>query len=51
MNDRRKHKCTTPNCRGVVFRQSDKIICTDCDMVVNAKREEDRKLPTKEDWQ
>ena len=37
-NDRRQYKCTTLNCRGVVFREGDKIKCTDCPMIVPARR-------------
>jgi len=44
--DKRKHKCTTPDCRGVVYIEGDKIKCTDCPMIVQAKRDTDNHLMT-----
>ena len=42
--DRRQHKCTTENCKGVVYREGDKIKCTNCAMLIDAKRTNDTSL-------
>lgn len=39
--DKRRHKCSTPNCRGVVYIEGNKMKCTDCMMCVKAKRNDD----------
>lgn len=44
MKDKRQHKCTTPDCRGVVYIEGDKVKCTDCSMIVKAKRDDDKEL-------
>ena len=44
--DRRQHKCNTPNCNGIVYLEDYKIMCTECDMIIDAKRKDDNHLMT-----
>ena len=42
--DRRQNKCITENCKGIVYRQDNKILCTECAMQIDAKRYTDTHL-------
>lgn len=44
--DKRQHKCSTPDCKGIVYREDNKIKCTECAMSVQAKRDTDNHLMT-----
>jgi len=54
ISDRRKQRCKSPGCKGMIFRRGDNILCTNCNAQYPARRREDKGLAdyidAREEW-